>query len=122
MAGTREQERARFALGKVEGLTTDRDQYKTQLVKLPARLHQNGLGPTVAFYLAAGRGEPEWVICEWLEEWLRRHDLAPHDRRLIHGITESDAASYRRSAAEARALAVWLKRFAEAFLEKKDKP
>lgn len=116
MAGTREQERARFALGKVEGLTTDRDKYKTQLLKLPARLHQNGLGPTVAFYLASGRGKPEWVICEWLEEWLRQARVTPADRRLIDAITRGDAAGYRRAAAEARALAVWLKRFAEAFL------
>jgi CRISPR-associated protein Cmr5 len=116
MPGTREQERARFALGKVEGLTTHREKYKTQLLKLPARLHQNGLGPTVAFYLAAGPGKPEWQICTWLEEWLRQTGAAPPNQRLIDAITQGDAASYRRASAEARALAVWLKRFAEAFL------
>lgn len=123
-----EQRRASFALEKVEPVAqkpdfaASRGKYKTQLLKLPARLHSNGLGPTVAFYLAAGRNSPEATICGWIEEWLHQVGLYGN-LELIHGVTgtglmEAEAeALYRRASAEVRALAVWLKRFAEAYIE-----
>jgi CRISPR-associated protein Cmr5 len=120
MSLTLEQERARFALEKIQGVrgmpAGERDKYKSQLLKLPARLHTNGLGQTVAFYLSAGSGKPEWKICEWLGEWLGTRQLHA-GARLIDTLTTRSADDYRRAAAETRALAVWLKRFAEAFLE-----
>jgi CRISPR type III-B/RAMP module-associated protein Cmr5 len=120
---TLEQRRARFALEKIDSIKKggDKGKYKTQLLKLPARLHSNGLGQTVAFYLSAGSGKPEARICEWIEEWLRqRVDL--QGRGLLgcivgEGSGEAAEATYRAASAEARALAVWLKRFAEAFIE-----
>jgi CRISPR type III-B/RAMP module-associated protein Cmr5 len=116
---TREQQRAAFALVRVEKRRgKEKEQkFKTQLVKLPARLHANGLGQTVAFYLASGATSPEGQICGWLEEWLRSVGLCGPQVRLIDSITQSDMAVYRRAGAEARALSGWLKRFAEAFLE-----
>lgn len=121
----REQERAKFALEKVRSVRSEKEKekYKTQLLKLPARLHANGLGQTVAFYLSAGEKKPEWHICEWLQEWLRpKHaNIYPAAKPLIDYISGTDVAdvegSYRRASAEARALAIWLKRFAEAFIE-----
>jgi CRISPR-associated protein Cmr5 len=114
-----EQRRAAFALGKVESVRAeiDRAKFKTQLVKLPARLHTSGLGQTVAFYLSTGEGKPEWRICGWLEEWLRPRVPYDQNHRLIDSLTGESEEKYRRAAAEARALAVWLKRFAEAYLE-----
>lgn len=122
---TLEQERAKFALERVESVRNHdkRAKYKTQLLKLPARLHTNGLGQTVAFYISAGPGKPETDICDWLEKWLQKRIPALQKRELIdciagRGIPEADAERiYREAAAEARALAVWLKRFAEAFIE-----
>ena len=130
---TLEQQRAKFALGKVEGIKgmepKTRAKYKTQLLKLPARLHTSGLGQTVGFYLAAGGDKPEVVICGWLEEWLRESEVYGVSGPLIHWITGSvpelqnddDKAEslYRHASADVRALAVWLKRFAEAFIEGK---
>lgn len=124
---TLEQERAAFALEKIDQVRNrpDRAKYKTQLLKLPARLHSNGLGQTVAFYLSVGDShKPEWVICDWLEVWLRdQREIYPPENRLIASLTgtglptDMDAeARYREASAEARALAVWLKRFAEAFI------
>jgi len=130
---TLEQQRAGFALEKVEGVKDDAERkakFKTQLLKLPARLHTSGLGQTVAFYLSAGfssgRPKPEVEICGWLEVWLRKVEIYGEEA-LIKSITgntsalESDPeraeALYRQASAEARALAVWLKRFAEAFIE-----
>lgn len=128
---TLEQERASFALNKIEELKRNDQRkkelpkYKTQLLKLPARLHTSGLGQTVAFYLASGSGSPEATICGWLESWLRTVKVYG-DGRLIDWITgsvkdlEGEAGKaetqYRQASAEARALAVWLKRFAEAFI------
>lgn len=124
---TLEQERAAFALSKVEAVRTDerRAKLKTQLVKLPARLHSSGLGQTMAFYLSAGDAKAEAEICRWLEHWLKKR-ISGYDAKLslMQCLTGSGLAAgidaeakYREASAEARALAVWLKRFAEAFLE-----
>lgn len=128
---TLEQQRASFALKRIDEIKSDAERkkdlpkYKTQLLKLPARLHTSGLGQTVAFYLASGSGSPEATICGWLETWLRTAKVYGNGR-LIDWITgnvkdlEGEAGKaetqYRQASAEARALAVWLKRFAEAFL------
>jgi CRISPR type III-B/RAMP module-associated protein Cmr5 len=129
---TLEQERAAFALEKVDSIKGGREKskYKTQLLKLPARLHNNGLGQTVAFYLSAGTGKPEVAICGWIEEWLLQREI--YERRpLIEAITGARNSGiqpdrveplYRQASAEVRALAVWLKRFAEAFIEGEEEP
>lgn len=128
---TLEQQRAQFALGKVEGVKNSdkKAKYKTQLLKLPARLHTSGLGQTVAFYLAKGKDSSEANISGWLEEWLRKAGVYGQEGALIAWITGSAPrlrgeeakveTLYRQASAEARALAVWLKRFAEAFIEGK---
>jgi len=122
---TLEQQRAAFALARIEGIKTsqDRSKYKTQLLKLPARLHSNGLGQTVAFYLSSGAGKPETVICDWLQSWLAGEQKIYPAQPLVKSLAGlhlgegvDSEARYRVASAEARALAVWLKRFAEAFI------
>ncbi len=121
MERTLEQQRAAFALDHVERIKDGdrKSKFKTQLIKLPSRLHSNGLGQTVAFYLSTGKEEaPEWQICQWLGDWLGDDHRKIYSGResLIHQISGRDEDRYRRASAEARALAVWLKRFAEAFI------
>jgi CRISPR type III-B/RAMP module-associated protein Cmr5 len=122
---TLEQRRAELALAKIDQVVrkgADLAKYKSQLLKLPARLHTNGLGQTSAFYLAAGKGKPEWEICSWLETWLAEQEIySTPGQDLIHRITEGSETLYRRASTEARALAVWLKRFAEAFIQDEEK-
>ena len=129
---TLEQRRAAFALARVQSVTADPQlgKFKTWLIKLPALLHNNGLGATTAFYLAAGSGKPEHRICGWLGDWLGASaeaegvGLYPPGVPLIEAVTGRAYADdpnlaeskYRLASIEARALAVWLKRFAEAFL------
>lgn len=123
---TLEQERAAFALARIDEVKdlANKGKFKTQLLKLPARLHTNGLGQTVAFYLAAGSEEPQAVICKWIGTWLIHRGTYQGKDRLIDSITgrvkDMDPAlvepKYREAAAEIRALAVWLKRLAEAFI------
>lgn len=125
----RDQERAKFALARINEGGGDREKLRTQVVKLPARLHTSGLGQTVAFYLASTQRSPEArMICQWLQEWLGPDHAgvfayAPASApavALIEAITGGTPHQYRRAAGEARALAVWLKRFAEAFIEDKN--
>lgn len=127
---TLEQERAKFALGHVEAVHNDPGKpdgkFRTQLVKLPARLHTNGLGQTAAYLRAQKEGSAERDLFAWLESWLTRKDSGTYAEGtcLLDAITGRagviSAAEveplYRRASVEARALAVWLKRFAEAFL------
>lgn len=118
---TLDQQRAQFALKKVNGIPGQKEKYKTQLLKLPARLHTSGFGQTVAFYLSSGSDSPEAAICGWIGDWMR--EMKIYDTRpLIESIAgngmspEEAERKYRVAASEARALSVWLKRFAEAFL------
>ena len=137
---TREQKRAGFALKRVkrvrevacrlsaENRTALLAKYRTALLDLPSSLHSIGLGHTVALCLArAGRGKGKQHhkdIYEWLEEWLKGKNGPYHEadenQRLLECITDDGddtVAKYRRASVEARALSVWLKRFAEAFLD-----
>src|SRR5215213_957927 len=125
---TLEQRRAAFALARIDEVkaSLDKAKYKTQLLKLPARLHSTGLGQTVAFYLSVGTAappKPEKVICDWLQAWLTTEQRIYPSQELVRSLAGTglapgvDAeAKYREAAAEARAIAVWLKRFAEAFI------
>jgi CRISPR type III-B/RAMP module-associated protein Cmr5 len=135
---TLELERAKFALEKIKGIVNSdgHDRYKTELQDLPARLHSAGLGQTVASLLASQQDEnsPRKTIYGWLEEWLSKPPVnypikfPVSDKstpRLIDCIVgrnlppNTKPASYMAASREARALATWLKKFAEAFIEKK---
>jgi CRISPR type III-B/RAMP module-associated protein Cmr5 len=118
-----DRERAAFALKRVRTVVSsaDRARYRTWLVKLPTHLHVNGLGQTVAFYLADKPGTVKPVICGWLGDWLlsekaRVYGTGAAGSTLIDRVVGEDDVAYRRASAEARAMSLWLKRFAEAFL------
>lgn len=121
---TLELARAKFALEKVEQVKND-SAYRRELQDLPARLHSAGLGQTVASLLAAAeRNSSRKAIYGWLEEWLRKPPIRyPAGQRLIDCIVGNlpqgiKPASYMAASREARALATWLKKFAEAFILK----
>lgn len=128
---TLEQRRAAFALDKVSGVGKEQHpKFRTQLVKLPARLHTNGLGQTAAYLRAQKEDTAERHLFAWLESWLTRKDGGTYSEGspLLDAITGRGAAVpaaeveplYRHASVEARALAVWLKRFAEAFLRESE--
>jgi hypothetical protein len=125
-----EQKRARFALERIEWVLHDQEMRKKrqnfliELRHLPAQLHWGGLGQAAASF-ADPKNEPRRKIYEWLQDWLRKsriYSVAGGEQpSLIHAITGgggNDDLQNRYVAAtrEARALAVWLKKFAEAFL------
>jgi CRISPR/Cas system CMR-associated protein Cmr5 small subunit len=128
---TIEQKRARFALERVESVLSDRHlkglrkKFLIELRHLPANLHWGGLGQAAASLLADPKNEPRMTIYKWLEDWLRQSGIYrvanANQPSLIQCVTGSgghDALQDRYVAAtrEARAMAVWLKKFAEAFL------
>ncbi len=116
---TLEQLRAQFALGKIrtkKGTPKQKD-YLIQLRQLPAQLHWGGLGQTVASLLADRENVARQEICTWIEEWLRKPPVNyPKNQSLIDCIVERGDL-YIAATREVRALAVWLKKFAEAFLD-----
>lgn len=139
-----EKARARFALERVREIkgssSSDRSEVlgraartklKTQLLKMPARLHNTGLGQTAAYLLAQKPESAERRVVGWLESWLSEDEVGiyPTGPALIDHILGNVQGSnddlteelYRRASVEARALAVWLKRFAEAFLREETK-
>jgi len=127
---TMDQSRAQFALARVESVRTgtDRGNYASELKDLPARLHTGGLAQTMATYMRSGDAAPKpqrRAIYDWLEAWMRMEPVQyPADLRLIDAITGNNASptfdvegKYREASSEARAIANWMKKFAEAFLE-----
>lgn len=133
---TMEQKRARFALERVEEVLRDqhlkglRKKFLIELRHLPAHLHWGGLGQAAASLLADPKNEPRTTIHKWLEDWLRQSGIyrvaGNKQPTLIQSVTGSgghDALQDRYVAAtrEARAIAVWLKKFAEAFLREQEK-
>lgn len=135
---TLELDRAKFALQKIEAIKNveGHDRYKAELQDLPARLHSAGLGQTVASLLASQQeNKPRAAIYSWLEEWLSKPPVSypvkfpvsqTSTPRLIDCIVgrnlpaDARPASYMTASREARALATWLKKFAEAFIQGKD--
>jgi len=127
---TLEQKRAKFALGSIEwvlGLddTKLRQSFLIDLRHLPAQLHWGGLGQTAASLLADPDKKQRAAIYKWLQDWLQKTGIyaasAGPQPSLIQAIAGSGGNErlqdrYVAATREARALAVWLKKFAEAFL------
>jgi CRISPR-associated protein Cmr5 len=118
---TMEQKRAQAAWADVLEVKADPNKFQSEYQSLvqgaPADVLTNGLGQTLAFLKAKGKGEHQallkhlnqWV-CPWMG-WAQEDDLL---RKLTEPNSGSDV--YRRATAEAMAYLVWLKRFAEAEL------
>jgi CRISPR type III-B/RAMP module-associated protein Cmr5 len=127
---TVDQERAKFALERIERVLSEpalhekRKKFLIELRHLPGALHWGGLGQTAASLLADRKNEPRLRIHEWLQDWLLMRVYTTDKAKkptLMQAITGSGdfeqlAQRYVAATREARALAVWLKKFAEAFL------
>jgi CRISPR/Cas system CMR-associated protein Cmr5 small subunit len=133
---TMDQKRAGFALGKIKEVLDEPDLKRSQkflieLRRLPAQLHWGGLGQAAASLLTDPKKNKHRVeIYHWLECWLRETGIyrvsGPVQPSLIQAITGSGEYSalqdrYVAATREARAIAAWLKKFAEAFLREPEK-
>lgn len=130
MNTTLEQDRAKDALRCIKNVC-DRSadqgsKYRSYVERLPAAIVMNGLGQAVATVMArandkGAEAEAYRLLLEHVQGWLcRDHPAAPYRKkpRLIEAITDSEQSVYVRAHAEALAYLVWLKKFAQAFLER----
>jgi len=118
---TKDQERAAKAwrcVSAVKGQAYQKD-YKSLAQKMPSYILTNGLGQTLAFLKAKGKGNPadeHEVLYGHLSAWVMSQVDGKESDRLLSWVMEKDSAAYRRATAEALAFLNWLKRFAEAEL------
>lgn len=102
-----------------------RKEFKSCVQALPAMIHMNGLGQSVAFYKAKSNSDGDKAkakayenVYAVLSNWLKK-DEQPYRgcTDLLEGVTSKDMHAYRLAEAEALAYLDWLKRFSEAFIE-----
>ncbi|MBM4330708.1 MAG: type III-B CRISPR module-associated protein Cmr5 [Deltaproteobacteria bacterium] len=125
MQQTLEQKRASSAWNEVEKINRAskdiKDKYKGLVLKLPALIHTNGLGQTLAFLKYKGKGDtkdPHEIVYNHLQGWLFNNlkwdDIKDSD--LIKRIIFANSEKYRYATNETLAYLTWLRRFAEAVL------
>ncbi|PID64640.1 MAG: type III-B CRISPR module-associated protein Cmr5 [Gammaproteobacteria bacterium] len=118
-----QQERAKFALERIQKAITDpsvnQTEYGSYAASLPAMIHTNGLGQAAAFFKSKG-GTHERLY-QLLSDWLGKENQPFAGKQLLEGITTSDMQTYRLAQAEAQALMDWVKKFAKAYMDKDKK-
>jgi len=122
------QRRAGHALARIrDHEKSGKDAYKKYVSyaeSFPATIVMNGLGQACATLLAKTDGDlkdANRLLYDDLQSWLcRDHSAAPFPKApdLMHDITEKDQRHYLRAQTEALAYLVWLKKFANAYLER----
>ncbi len=114
-----EQDRAKFAHERVQRNRSDgkAGEYRQIVVGLPAMIQQCGLGQTMAFLASKGKGHHALALAD-VEEWLKRFDFARGAQGVLKALMDGDSRGYRMATVEALAYLQWLKRFAEAAIEK----
>ena len=120
MARLAEQERAKFAHEQVQ-VHSDRKEagnYRQLVIGLPAMIQQCGLGQTMAFLASKGKSGHHAMALHDVEKWLERFDYAKGKDGVLKALMDGDSRSYRMATSEALAYLQWLKRFAEAAIER----
>ena len=122
-----DQERAEFALKKIQAILGGADQshkaeVRRYLNNLPALIRMNGLGQALAFFRMKGEGTAHEAINRMVGAWLcdasSKGRIFSESTDALSAITQSDMAHYMAAQNEALALLQWLKKFAVALLPK----
>jgi CRISPR-associated protein Cmr5 len=121
---TLEQQRAAAAWNcvrtvKDQGFEGFEKEYSALARGAPADIQRNGLGQTLAFWRAKGKGSRANAqlfthVSEWVVGQLR---ITGHDHLLTWVMQSATTEQYRHATVEAMAFLAWLKRFAEAELK-----
>jgi CRISPR-associated protein Cmr5 len=117
------QKRAGFALKETLSVlgNVDRDKFKSLAAGAPAMILQNGLGQSLAFWVAKGKDEQMLlfkIITKWLkEEHKSSFGTCQHHADYLKKLTDIDQKKYLEAQNETLALLEWVKRFAAADLE-----
>ncbi|MDX9716198.1 MAG: type III-B CRISPR module-associated protein Cmr5 [Thauera sp.] len=125
-----DQERAEFALGKIQGLVDGPESAQIEVRRyvngLPALVRMNGLGQALAFYHMQGKDSAHERIYRIVGDWLcgeksKGRVFLEGEGDALTAITRSDIHAYMAAQNEALALLEWLKKFALALLKKDEK-
>jgi CRISPR-associated protein Cmr5 len=123
---TKEQQRAAFALMQIEEQFDNRVDEKTAnfIVGTPTMILCNGLGQTMAFLLSKKKEPKQKAVFDFVRAWLEKekpHLAALSDMEFLKKFTALSQADYLDSQRESLAVLQWLKRYARAFQEEKEK-
>jgi len=118
---TKEQERAAKAWACISEVKEKayRKDYKSLAQKMPSYILTNGLGQTLAFLKAKGKGnrtDQHEMLYRHLSDWVMSQVDNKGSDGLLNWVLEKDSIAYRRATTETLAFLIWLKRFAEAEL------
>lgn len=116
------QKRAEFALNEVlvARKKVDQEKLKHFSAEVPSMILKNGLGQTLAFWLA--KGKPEHItLFNIVTKWLQQTDMknfgdCKEEKHYVRQLSKIEQREYLRNQNEALALLEWVKRFANADL------
>ncbi len=116
---TLEQQRAKQAWEDIETVKSDQqEKYGTLARRLPAMMQMNGLGTSLAFLMAKGRGKSDdghTLIFNHLSAWiLSKIESTSKHKDLMVLVRNVETDVYRRATTEAIEYSIWLKRYVEA--------
>jgi len=114
-----QQSRAKHALQFVRetGGGSDPKRFAALAKKLPVMVQQNGLGQALLFVLANGKDSGKHIY-SLIDEWLKERELVDRESNALdYLIWQADREGYLAAQEETIALAVWLKKFTEAFVD-----
>jgi CRISPR-associated protein Cmr5 len=116
-----DRERASIAWSNVQEVKPKAYQakYGSLARKIPTLIQTNGLGQTLAF-LKAKRKDHHNEMFKHLSEWLSSRISVAGTENFLSKIFVMESSTYRLATAEALAFLQWLKRFAEAELDKEE--
>lgn len=125
---TPEQERARFALQRIQKLrdawkdkVKEQKEFNSHASAMPFMIRTNGLGQTAAFYRRKGTDHVYYRLYELLGDWLAEPNCPFASKSdLLTAITQSDQDAYLAAQIEALLFLDWVKKLASAFLARED--
>jgi CRISPR-associated protein Cmr5 len=110
------QKRSAFALEKLKTIPkADQEKFKKLSAGLPAMILQNGLGQTLAFLLAKGKGE-HVAAFDMISAWLKNQKVIT-DCQHSNAMAELSTISqdrYLHGQEEVLKILEWIKRYANA--------
>jgi len=121
---TREQEMAKYAWDKVNSVkdASWAGEYRSIVLKAPSLVLTCGLGQTLAFLRSKAGAEQEnahSALYSHISKWVAER-IYGSEGDLLQLVMESDAHKYRLATMEALSLLGWIKRFAEALIERRE--